>query len=707
MTQTKQEIQQWFSETVTMCVEQGYRVTPYYETGAAQKYADGQSYPNPNSPEWKDAVGIGVVLDDAVLLDYDGNKADENGDSDGIIDLATLAATLGLEALNPVQESESGRSLHFLFSRKHFKWQNSFNKSKDGWLPYIDIKTHNQLMHLKPHKIINDFELPKKRDLPRLPDPMKRALTEREFSENHQMEPSDTRVDNARSDLDNGINLHGSALIIVNSMVYAGSTKEEIQAYFEECRDAVESRGRQRAHAFYNSELAGLIDSSIKKYGDRAPNNHFDDLTQDDGDFWSPYVIMDGNDKVRNIFTGFEMSRPAFNIKCKDENTTVTDAEGNARVLSGIDYLTTVLHRPTINSSQYDPTQLPVFSDKGISYVNSFMPNSVPDADPDWQNNSAHEIVANHFLTMFDDPAHGQKLIEWMAYNVQHMGKKILWSPIICGVQGDGKSTIFNILTAVLGSENTKDVSTRELFSDFSGYAEGACVCALEEMRVRGHNRHEVMNTLKPLITNERISVIRKGENAKNVKNTTNYIGFTNYADALVLDADDRRWAVFFSKYANRDELLADRNHAYFERLYTAFGNNAGAIRGWLLSINLDYFNPIMPPDTGNHKERMIAESRSDDQKHMVEIINSAERTMVTTAMLRVEAKLEDLRMTPTAIGRLLKSMGWEKYKRSRVHGDLVVMWFSPAFLFTVKVEQMTHDEIIKMAHKTILSNSW
>ena len=709
MTDKDQEIQQWFSETVTMCVEQGYRVTPYYQTGAARPYANGQSYPDPNSAEWRDAVGVGVVLDDAVLLDYDGNKADENDDSDGIIDLATLAATLGLDALNPVQESESGRSLHFLFSRKHFKWENGFNKSKDGWLPYIDVKTHNQLMHLKPHKIINDNELPRKRDLPRLPDPIKRALTEREFSENHQMEPNDTRVGNARQDLENGINLHGSALIIVNSMVYAGSTKEEIAAYFEEVRDAVESRGRQRANAFYRSELGGLIDSAIKKYGDRAPQHDFSDLTGEDADFWTPYVLVDTIDKVRDMTNGIEMSRAVFNIKSKTQNTTITDANGNTRVLSGMDYLTTVLNKPSVHSSQYEPTQPTVFWDDGISYVNNFRPNSVPESDPNWKENDAWRIVEEHFLTMFDNPTHGEILIEWMAHNVQHMGKKILWSPIVCGIQGDGKSTIFNILTAVLGSKNTKEVSTRELFSDFSGYAEGACVCALEEMRVRGHNRHEVMNTLKPLITNENVSVIRKGENAKSVKNTTNYIGFTNYPDALVLDEDDRRWAVFFSKYLTREELLRERNHAYFERLYSAFRNNAGVIRGWLEhGVLLDYFNPMLPPDTGVHKARMIAESRSDDQKHMVSIIDSAKRTMVTVDMLRQEARLDDLRMSPEAISRLLKSMGWQqKFGQMRVHGERVRLWFSPEFLSQMTQESLSQYDIKKMAEGIISNNSF
>ena len=96
-----------------MVHEQGYRVTPVYKGGSTAPYADGQTYPDPTAPEWKRAVAAGVVLGDAVLLDYDGNKA-----QGGITPLEALAPMLGLDDMpHAVQENTDGDSLHFLFKR--------------------------------------------------------------------------------------------------------------------------------------------------------------------------------------------------------------------------------------------------------------------------------------------------------------------------------------------------------------------------------------------------------------------------------------------------------------------------------------------------------------------------------------------------------------------------------------------------------------
>ena len=413
---------------------------------------------------------------------------------------------------------------------------------------------------------------------------------------------------------------------------------------------------------------------------------------------------MNYNDKVREITTGAEMSRSAFNVLGKCYDTTVTDAEGRERVLGAIDYLTQVKGRVPVHADQYEPNQPIIFQDQGLTFVNSFRENTIPRVPDNWQESQAPARIKDHLLTMFNDSAHGTKLIQWMAYNVQHMGKKIMWAPIICGIQGDGKSTIFNILTAVLGEQNTKDISTQELFSDFSGYAEGACVCALEEIRVRGKNRHEVMNTLKPLITNKRISVVKKGSNAKNVKNTINYIGFTNYPDALVLEEDDRRWAVFFSKFEDKETLWAERSRGYWENLYEAIENEAGAIRGWLLSVDLTGFDPLSLPDTGDFKARMVEAARSDDEKHMVEIINgSAEpRSIATCQALRQEARLDSLHISNEAIGRLLKSLGWTQYQRTRVRGTITRIYLHPLFVERFKKGEVDHAKIVSMAEKIV-----
>lgn len=156
---------QWVTETVIMSVKQGYRVTPVYAGGKTQPYASGQTYPDPSAKCWENAQCVAVVLDGRVLVDWDGNKPEKSP-----ITLVELEAKLGLDNLNLylVQENEKGDSLHYLFKM----WQgqkNLFKHSNDGWLPGVDIKTGNQLMHLKPHKTIIDDELPSESQLVNAP----------------------------------------------------------------------------------------------------------------------------------------------------------------------------------------------------------------------------------------------------------------------------------------------------------------------------------------------------------------------------------------------------------------------------------------------------------------------------------------------------------------------------------------------------------
>lgn len=163
-------ISDWLTQTAAMVHEQGYRVTPVFKNGSAKKYANGETYTDQG--DYRDAVAVGVVLDDVVLLDYDGNKADAAGEP--IVGLDELAAMLGLDEMpQPVQEGSTGRSLHFLF-----RLPPSFNgkASYDGWRPYIDLKTGNQLMHLKQHKLLNDDELPRREELPTCPQALLDAL---------------------------------------------------------------------------------------------------------------------------------------------------------------------------------------------------------------------------------------------------------------------------------------------------------------------------------------------------------------------------------------------------------------------------------------------------------------------------------------------------------------------------------------------------
>ena len=177
----------WFAETVAMVHEQGYRVTPCFANGVAARYANGQTYPAPAL--YANAVAIGVALDRVVLLDYDGNK------SDNIKPLDELAAVLELDEMpQPVQEGSNGKSLHWLFRLP--EGLKVTRQSCDGLWPFIDVKTGDQLMHLKPQKVLNDGELPKPHELPLCPQKIVEALTAKQ--EKHSPQCSNVCLDEAR-----------------------------------------------------------------------------------------------------------------------------------------------------------------------------------------------------------------------------------------------------------------------------------------------------------------------------------------------------------------------------------------------------------------------------------------------------------------------------------------------------------------------------
>ena len=118
-----------------------------------------------------------------------------------------------------------------------------------------------------------------------------------------------------------------------------------------------------------------------------------------------------------------------------------------------------------------------------------------------------------------------------------------------------GKSFIGALLKAALGDCNVGTVSPSQVVSDYNGWASGSLVNVLEELRVKGHNRYEAVNALKPLITDRKIQFGDKFVRQHETYNTSNYICFTNDRDALPIDQTDRRWWIVFNKLSSLDDI--------------------------------------------------------------------------------------------------------------------------------------------------------
>ena len=391
---------------------------------------------------------------------------------------------------------------------------------------------------------------------------------------------------------------------------------------------------------------------------------------------WFDYVFVAQENRVMRLSTGGMYTVPAFNAAMLGEDRRVPTANGKAKEVSAITYLMDYKKVPPVFLRMYMPTAGKFFEHMGEPCINAYQPELVPGVDDDWVFSGAWRVIEEHYMMLFDDSEDGKLLLDWMAHNVQFPGRKILWAPIVLGVQGDGKSSIRNILSLAMGHKNVRDINNGELSSSFNAYAEGTCVAAMEELKVPGHNRHEILNTLKPLITNEIISVTRKGQDSIQVPNTQNYIGFTNHKDAIPIDVDDRRYGIFRTKYQSREQMLTDTGKDYWERFHSAYRDNVGVIRGWLLDRDLRDFSRHYPPDMNDSKRRMIEDARPQEDQAIIEIMDNIGEFFTAEEVVAAARRMGFSGINSHRVGKVARE---EKYCKDQlmIEGERSYYWYS------------------------------
>lgn len=192
-------------------------------------------------------------------------------------------------------------------------------------------------------------------------------------------------------------------------------------------------------------------------------------------------------------------------------------------------------------------------------------------------------------------------ICDWLAHLVQHPGRKIMCAIVLVGKQGTGKTGLTQLLTAILGQRNVTVVSTTELKSGFNEYLEARQLVVVEEIMALG--RKEIMNELKPLITQPRISINAKHQRRYEIENCANFIFLSNSHEALALEDGDRRYFVVHSEADPREP-------AYYDALFRWIRESPGVALHWLLARDISGFDPNKPPPMTRGKAAMIEASK-------------------------------------------------------------------------------------------------
>ena len=377
---------------------------------------------------------------------------------------------------------------------------------------------------------------------------------------------------------------------------------------------------------------------------------------------------------------------------------------------------------PTVTRALYLPWADKLFEMDGVQCVNSYRKSSVPEATKHLSvdGQRAVSVVLEHLrLLCGGRQAVVQTFVDWMAHNVQSPGVKIRWAPLVKGVEGDGKTVMGSLLAAVMGRGNVRNVSPKVLGTDFTGWAEGACVAVLEEIKLTGHNRYDILNALKPFVTNDSVEVHRKGKDTYDIVNTTNYIAFTNYADALPLTDTDRRWWIVFSPFASGKEMAAmirsqfggagsDRDLLgnYFDALHEAISTCRADLRRWLIDWPISAgFKPNGSAPMTEEKGVMIGMSVSDEEMTVRELMEKGGAGYTETAFISsylrnaVVNSGADIDLATSSWNLLLKRLGFTKWpKRVKFNGATEILWTKQTALGGV-------EAVISALNETLTGN--
>jgi hypothetical protein len=196
-----------------------------------------------------------------------------------------------------------------------------------------------------------------------------------------------------------------------------------------------------------------------------------------------------------------------------------------------------------------------LFFNNGVKILNSYQHAYVPKPDKEYTREEwIKATIRRSFRLVAGSKADADQLEQWCFHLIQRAGKQIGWCPILIGAAGVGKTELSLMLQACLGEETNGAVNAKQLNSEFNGFTTGARLVVIEEMNVSSPAEADIIKTI---ITAPVVKVNKKGIENYPVKNVSNYIGLTNRDNPIPITEDDRRYAVYNSPVANRDEITA------------------------------------------------------------------------------------------------------------------------------------------------------
>lgn len=350
-----------------------------------------------------------------------------------------------------------------------------------------------------------------------------------------------------------------------------------------------------------------------------------------------------------------------------------------------MDVALNLMEIPRVHRTAYMPFEDEIFTMNGQRCVNTFSARDIPEMpeEPNKAERRAMALLDRHFEHLIADRRDREIFISHMAYPIQTM-KRSRWAVLIQGTEGDGKTTLAKMMSICLGPQNVNLMNAKTVEADHNSWAEGSLYTILNEIKLHGHNRFDIINQVKPLITDDITEIHRKYQSPYAAVNTASYMLMTNFQDGWPITENDRRYFVVRSRWQTKADIEAflSEDPEYFERLHDAIDEYPGAVRKWFHDHALHpEFKPNGRAPSNLAKAYAITLSRSPELTAIEAILEESPRldlssTLLNTSLLGNEFSEHDVVLPQTTrLRSILAEAGFTYLGRFKVNGEKSQFW--------------------------------
>lgn len=268
-------------------------------------------------------------------------------------------------------------------------------------------------------------------------------------------------------------------------------------------------------------------------------------------------------------------------------------------------------------------------------------------------------------------------ILDFMAHNAKFPGYKIPWAPLIQSAEGVGKGVIKAIMKHVVGGPYFHPPNAKEMVesgSKFNAWMRSKLFILVDEIKV--DERRDMIEVLKPMISEKEIEIQGKGIDQDKEDNYSNWCFFSNYKNAIPINANGRRFAIFYSAIQSLKDLeRLGMGENYFDWLYGWLGENdhengLKIVADYLYNYPIERGEiPMRAPVTSSTKEA-LRQSRGPIEEI---IFNSIEDNLpgFRGGWVSVAAVVNRVRqaggkpVSPKTIETILEQIGYKNIGRS------------------------------------------